>query len=96
MKLSLTIIFISLLVTGCANRLEQPEFKSGFLEDYRFFKANPNTENSWIRTKPGFRLTKLEKYKKIALRPIEIWLNPKEKSNIIDPVKQAKLTDYFE
>lgn len=96
MKLLLPFILTSLLVTGCANRLAQPEFKSGFLKDYRFFKANPNTDNSWIRTKPGFRLTKLKKYKKVALNPIEIWLNPKEKSNIVDPIKQAKLTAYFE
>lgn len=96
MKLLLPVIFTSLVLSGCANRLEQPEFKSGFLEDYRFFKKNPTADNSWVRTKPGFRLTKLKQYKKIALNPIEIWLDPKEKSNIIDPVKQAILTAYFE
>jgi len=95
-KLLLSIIFTSLLLSGCSNRLAQPKFKSGFLKDYRFFKKNPNTDNSWIRTKPGFRLTKLSRYKKIALNPIEIWLDPTEKANIIDPKKQAKLTAYFE
>jgi len=95
-KLLLPIILIFLLVSGCTNRLAQPEFKSGFLKDYRLFKKNPNTENSWIRTKPGFRLTKLKQYKKIALNPIEIWLDSTKKANIKDPVKQAKLTAYFE
>lgn len=96
MKLFIPIIIACLLITGCSNRFSQPEYKSGFLKDYRFFKKNPNTDNSWIRTKPGFRLIKLKQYKKIALNPIEIWLDPNEKANIIDPVKQAKLTAYFE
>jgi len=95
-KLLLPIIFISLILSGCANQLEQPKFKSGFLKDYRFFKAAPNTDNAWIRTRPGFQVIELKQYKKIALNPIEIWLDPKEKANIIDPLKQAKLTAYFE
>jgi len=41
-------------------------------------------------------LTKLKQYKKIALNPIEIWLDSTKKANIKDPVKQAKLTAYFE
>jgi len=95
-KLLISTILASFILTGCANRLEQPNFKSGFLKEYRFFRANPNTNDSWIRPKPGFRLTKLQQYKKIALNPIEIWLDPNEKTSIIDKKKQAKLTSYFE
>ena len=96
MKVIIPIVLTSLILSGCANSLKQPEFKSGFLKDYRFFRVNPNTDNSWIRTKPGFRLTKLQQYKKIALNPIEIWLNPNESANIVDQKKQAELTAYFE
>ncbi len=96
MKILISITLISLILSGCANRLTQPEFKSGFLKDYRFFRATPNTDNSWIRTKQGFKLTHLQQYKKIALNPIEIWLNPNEAANIVDQKKQAKLTAYFE
>jgi len=95
-KVLISIVLTSLILSGCANRLKQPEFKSGFLKDYRFFRANPNTDNSWIRTEPGFRLTKLQQYKKIALNPIEIWLNPNEAANIVDQKKQDELTAYFE
>jgi len=96
MKVLIALVLTSLIISGCANRLKQPEFKSGFLKDYRFFRATPNTDNSWIRTKPDFKLTKLQQYNKIALNPIEIWLNPNEAANIIDQKKQAKLTAYFE
>lgn len=96
MQLLLSTLLISLVLTGCSNRLQQPEYKSGFLKDYRFFKANPNTDNSWVRTKPGFRLTTLKQYRKIALNPIEIWLDPNNAANINDKEKQAKLTAYFE
>jgi len=95
-KILFSIVLTSLILSGCANHLKQPEFKSGFLKEYRFFRANPNTDNSWVRTKPGFRLTKLQQYKKIALNPIEIWLDPNEAANIVDLKKQAKLTAYFE
>ena len=96
MKVLISIVLTSLILSGCANGLKQPEFKSGFLKDYRFFRENPNTDNSWVRTKPGFRLTKLQQYEKIALNPIEIWLNPNEAANIVNHKKQAKLTAYFE
>lgn len=95
MKLLLLIIVSNLVLSGCANRLEQPEFKSGFLKDYRFFKKNPKKDNSWIRTKPGFQLSDLKQYKRVALNPIEIWLDPTKKAHIISPAKQAELTAYF-
>jgi len=95
MKILIPFLNVSLILSGCANRLEQPEFKSGFLKDYRLFRANPNTDNSWIRTKPGFSITQLQQYKKIALSPIEIWFDPNQAANIKDKHKQAQLTAYF-
>jgi len=90
------ILVMTLVITGCANHLRIPEFKSGFLKDYRLFRPNPNTDNSWIRTKRGFKLSDFEKYDKVALSPIEIWLDPNEAANIVDKDKQQQLTSYFE
>ncbi len=67
-----------------------------FLKDYRLFKPDPEAENSWIRLRPAFHKHPFSQYTKIALNPIEIWLNPNEPANIVDKDKQKKLTSYFE
>lgn len=90
------IALIFLTIAGCANRLQRPDSKSGFLKNYHLFKPNPNTDDSWIRTKRFFKVSELSQYKKIALNPIEIWLNPNEPANITDKDKQKRLTDYFQ
>ena len=94
-KLLVLILAITTLA-GCANRLQLPEYKSGFLKDYHLFRPNPRADNSWVRTKRGFKLEELPSYEKIALAPIEVWLNPEEKMEITDKDKQKALTDYFE
>ncbi len=94
-KILLTLLAI-ILISGCSNRLQRPEYKSDFLKDYRLFKPHPEVENSWIRLRPAFRKHPFSQYTKIALNPIEIWLNPNESANIVDKDKQKKLTDYFE
>jgi len=85
-----------LVITGCSNRLQKPEYKSDFLKDYRLFRPHPEVENTWIRLRPAFRKHPLSQYKKIALNPVEIWLNPNASANIVDKAKHKQLTDYFE
>ena len=94
-KFVLTLLAL-LLIVGCSNRLQKPEYKSDFLKDYRLFRPHPNVENTWIRLRPAFRKHPLSQYKKIVLNPIEIWLNPNASANIIDKDKHKQLTDYFE
>ena len=96
MKNFIISILLIVLVAGCAGRLKQPEFRSGFLSDYRFLKPNPRKEDSWIRVARGFQEDDLQNYKKIAIAPIEIWLDPNKAANIVDKEKQHKLTRYFE
>ena len=95
MKKTLITLILITLISSCAGRLQQPEFRSGFLSDYRFLKPNPHKENSWIRVARGFKKEDLQKYTKIAIAPIEIWLNPNKAANIVDKEKQHKLTSYF-
>ena len=96
MKKHLCLMISILILTSCANRLQIPDYKSGFLKDYHLFRPNPNNENSWVRTKRGFTLEELSKYKKIALSPIELWLDPDKPIQIKDKSKQKRLTTYFE
>ena len=93
----LTIIaLMAITLVGCANRLQVPENKSGFLSDYHLFRPNPQQEDSWIRTKNDFSLDKLQSYDKIALAPIEIWMKNDSPLQIDDKEKQQQLTSYFE
>ncbi|MCJ8318702.1 MAG: DUF3313 domain-containing protein [Colwellia sp.] len=94
-KLLFTLLAL-VLISGCSNRLQRPDYKSDFLKDYLLFKPNPQVENSWIRPRPAYRKHQFSQYTKIALDPVEIWLNPNEAVNIVDKDKQKQLTDYFE
>jgi hypothetical protein len=94
-KILITLLAL-IIISGCSNRLQRPDYKSDFLKDYRLFKPNPQVESSWIRPRPAYRKQQFSQYKKIALNPVEIWLNPNEAVNIVDKEKQKQLTDYFE
>lgn len=93
------ILLVSLaccMVVGCSSRLQSPEQKSGFLKDYRFFKPNPNAEDSWIRTTRHFDLEAFQNYDRIAIAPIELWIDENQEYEIKDPSKQEALTRYLE
>lgn len=92
----LGLLVVILILTSCSSRLQIPDSKSGFLKDYHLFRPNPHNDNSWVRTKRGFKLEDLSKYDKIALSPIELWLNPDKPVQIKDKSKQKRLTTYFE
>lgn len=94
-KITLTFLFCTLIL-GCSNRLQVPDSKSGFLEDYHLFKPNPYNENSWVRTSRGFKLNDLSNYQAIAVAPIEVWLKSNTPYQIKDENKQQRLTAYFE
>jgi hypothetical protein len=96
MKKLIFALLAIVILTGCTNRLQRPDYKSDFLQNYLLFKPNPKMENSWVRVRPAYRKHKFTSYKKIALNPIEIWLNPNEPANIVDKEKQKLLTGYFE
>lgn len=89
---SLAIIFIA----GCSTRLQEPDNKSGFLNDYHLFKPNPSAEDSWVRVTQHFDLDKFKAYDKIAIAPVELWLNKNEPYLIKDKGKQEALTRYLE
>jgi len=96
MKNSLIVILSLLLISACSNRLQVPDSKSGFLNDYHLFKPNPDNENSWVRVKRGFKVADFANYQSIALAPIEVWLTPDKPYQIKDKEKQERLTAYFE
>ena len=85
-----------LLVVSCSNRLQVPENKSGFLKDYHLFKPNPNADDAWVRTTRHFDLEKFRAYDKIAIAPIELWLNKDQAYQVKDIKKQERVTQYFE
>lgn len=90
-------LFIGLFILGaCSNRLQLPDSKSGFLKDYHLFKPNPHNDNSWVRTKRNFSVEDLAQYQKVAIAPIELWLDPNKPIQIKDKSKQRRLTAYFE
>jgi len=96
MKKTLVLLISLSFLFGCSSRLQVPDSKSGFLKDYHLFKPNPERDNSWVRTKHGFRLTDLQNYQTVAIAPIELWLNPNKPIQIKDKSKQLALTTYFE
>ncbi len=96
MKAIPLIVITLLLITGCSNRLQLPTYKSGFLKDYKLFKPNPNMDDSWIRTTRHFDLDALKSYDKIALAPIELWLDKDNAYQVNNVEAQEAVTQYFE
>lgn len=94
-KLIFLLTTLALLV-GCSNRSQVPESKSGFLKDYHLFKPNPDMDNSWVRSKGNVNLKTLQSYNKIAIAPVELWLESNKPSHIKDKNKQKALNAYFE
>ncbi|MBA6232285.1 MULTISPECIES: DUF3313 domain-containing protein [unclassified Colwellia] len=84
------------LFLGCSNQLQLPDSKSGFLSSYDLFKPNPRMDNSWVRAEENVSLKTLQNYKKIAIAPIELWLESNKPSYIKDENKQKALNAYFE
>ena len=93
---AIVVALVALTMIGCASQPQAPQETSGFLSGYQDFRPNPQQENSWIRTANGFTRETLTSYDKIALAPIEIWLNDQSKFEIQDKEKQQQLTQYFE
>jgi len=96
MKKFIVLLATFALLVGCSNRLQVPESKSGFLKDYHLFKPNPRMDNSWVRSKGNVNLKTLQNYKKIAIAPIELWLESNMPTHIKDKNKQKSLNAYFE
>ena len=96
MKKFIVLLATFALLVGCSNRLQVPESKSGFLKDYHLFKPNPRMDNSWVRSKGNVNLKTLQNYKKIAIAPIELWLESNMPTHIKDKNKQKTLNAYFE
>jgi len=92
----LFFLILSAMFYGCASNSAQPKYKSGFLDSYQSFRPNPMADNSSVQTKAGFTLKEFSKYDKVALAPIEVWLNSNQKMQVTDHSKQAALTEYFE
>ena len=88
------ILIVTLFANGCATTTE-PEFKSGFLKDYKQFRPNPKADDAWISTTSAFDINKFRSYNKIAIAPIQLWLNKKAPHLIKDQNKQEQLRQYF-
>lgn len=69
---------------------------SGFLGNYENFKViNPETSAKvWIKP-PHEDLSLLKDYKAIVFSPIEVWMDPSEGYQGIDPNELKLITDYF-
>jgi hypothetical protein len=96
MKKTILLLMTITLLFGCSSRLQVPDTKSGFLNDYRLFKPNPRLDNSWVRVKQNVTLETLQNYKSIAIAPVELWLDPNKPTHIKDKNKQEALNAYFE
>jgi len=96
MKQTIFLLMTIVLLSGCSNRLQVPDSKSGFLNNYHLFKPNPRMDNSWVRTKKNVTIETLKSYKSIAIAPIELWLAPRKPTQITDKNKQKALNAYFE
>ena len=96
MKTTFFLLTTIALLSGCSNRLQLPDSKSGFLNDYHLFKPNPRMDNSWVRAKKNITLATLQSYKSIAIAPVELWLAATKPTHIKDKSKQAALNAYFE
>jgi hypothetical protein len=73
---------------------DKPEF-SGFLGDYSGFEESPKVSGAWRYIKPGAKLADLEKYNKIMLEPIQVWVHGEARFKGVDPDQLDAMTDYF-
>ena len=96
MKNTFFLLMTIALLSGCSNRLQIPDSKSGFLNDYHLFKPNPRMDNSWVRTNKNVTLKTLQSYKKITIAPVELWLDATKSTQLKDKCKQDALNAYFE
>lgn len=85
------VITCTLLLIGCA---AGPPLKSGFLGTYEGFKPHPEYENVlWWEKKPG--AIDPDRYTKLMIDPIVIFLNPDGKQRSLRPDELKKLADTF-
>ncbi len=85
---------LGLLVPVAGVAADKPEF-SGFLEDYSGFEQSPKVPSAWRRIKPGATPTDIEKYNKIMLDPIQVWVHDQARYKGVDPNQLKAMTDYF-
>lgn len=90
--IAVTIISISILLSGIALAKKYKVVQSGFLEDYPAFKADADRKGAMVYRKAG---VDLKKYTKIMIDPVEIWISPKSKYKGIKPDDLKVIADTF-
>lgn len=93
-QLLLFNLFVWMLMPITASTADKPEF-SGFLEDYSGFEESPKVSGAWRYIKPGAKVADLQKYNKIMLEPIQVWVHDKARFKGVDPDQLDAMTDYF-
>ena len=86
--LSIACILIGIMLSGCATTPPQ----SGFLKDYSILKQDPQDESLLWWEKKGINW---QRYKKLIIDPVVIYLHPEAKNRQIEPDVMKELVDYF-
>lgn len=94
-KKLLTILWL-VSVAACSSLPTKPDHQSGFLANYEGFKPNPRADNSWVRSKPGITKADFQSYQKVAVAPIEVWLNGQTQQMALTPAMQKDISAYFQ
>ena len=90
--IAVTIISLSILLSGIALAKKYKVVQSGFLENYPSFEADKDREGAMVYRKGG---VDLKKYTKIMIDPVEIWIAPQTKYKGIKPDDLKVLADTF-
>jgi hypothetical protein len=93
--LSVAVILISVLVSGCASNLNQVQ--SGFLGDYSKLKKSKDYDNTKVFQAIDFDRSSLAAIEEIKLVPFEIWIKPAQKNNavLLNAQRLQELSIYF-
>ena len=90
--LTITLVSLSILLSGIALAKKYEVKQSGFLENYPAFESDMDRKGAMVYRKAG---VDLKKYTKIIIDPVEIWIAPESKYKGIKPDDLKVLADTF-